>query len=97
MNWYRDIEPVTFAGTYDFVDYLGPATPEQTAEVKATRKAAQRKHAKELAIAYLLFALIAAVFALGTIVGNVNDADVRDIHIPVPLPSGERAEPEGGQ
>ncbi|MGH3996291.1 MAG: hypothetical protein ACRDTJ_02370 [Pseudonocardiaceae bacterium] len=76
------------------VDYLGPSTPETRAEVKSARRALARKSAKELAVAYLLFALLAAFFALGTLVGNVTDSDVRDIDIPVPSPSGERAEPE---
>ena len=78
-------------------DYLGPATPETRAEVKSARRAEQRKATKELVTAYPVMALVAAAFALGTLVGNVTDSDFRDVRIPVPSPSGERAEPEGGQ
>ena len=81
-------------GTFAIVDRLGPATPETRAEVKAARKAEQRKATKELITAYLVMALFAAAFALGTVVGNVTDADVRDVDVPVPSLSGERAEPE---
>ncbi len=76
------------------IDPLGPATPETRAEVKASRKAEQRKATKELITAYLVMALFAAAFALGTVVGNVTDADVRDVDVPVPSLSGGRAEPE---
>lgn len=88
-----DLMPQTHAGIYT-IDPLGPAAPETRAEVKATRRALARKSAKEMAAAYLVMALFAAAFALGTLVGNVTDADVRDIRIPMPSPSGERAEPE---
>lgn len=101
MNWFYGrpsaptnaaTEPLRFdPPTFD---YLGPATPETRAEVKAARKAEQRKATKELITAYLVMALFAAAFALGTVVGNVTDADVRDVDIPVPSLSGERAEPE---
>ena len=76
------------------IDRLGPATTETRAEVKSARRAEQRKAMKELVTAYLVMALVAAAFALGSLVGNVTDADVRDIRIPLPSPSGERAEPE---
>ena len=78
----------------DRIDYLGPATPETRDEVKSARRAEQRKAAKELVTAYLVMALVAAAFALGTLVGNSLDADVRDIDIHLPSLSGERAEPE---
>lgn len=90
-----DLTPQTYAGIYT-IDPLGPATPEMRAEVKAARRAEQRKSMKEMAIAYGVFFLLAAFFAVGTIVGNVNDADVRDISWPTSVPSGERAEPEEG-
>lgn len=76
------------------VDYLGPATPETVEEVKSARRAEQRKATKELVTVYVVLALFAAAFALGTLVGNVTDADVRDIDIDLPSLSGERAEPE---
>lgn len=78
-------------------DYLGPATPEQVAEVKAARKAEQRKAIKETLAAYLLLFVVAAFFALGTVVGDATDSNITDIEIPLPFtpePSGERAEPE---
>ena len=84
--------PGTF--TIGPVDYLGPATPETRAEVKSARRAEQRKATKELVTAYLVMALVAAAFALGSLVGNVTDSDFRDIDIHLPSPSGERAEPE---
>ncbi|HKY59241.1 MAG TPA: hypothetical protein VJL80_14485 [Aeromicrobium sp.] len=84
-------------GTPVVIDPLGPATPETRAEVKSARRAEQRKATKELVTAYLVMALVAAAFALGSLVGNVTDSDFRDIdiHLPfTPEPSGERAEPE---
>jgi hypothetical protein len=75
-------------------DRLGPATPETVAEVKSARRTEQRKATKELVTAYLFFALLAAFFAIGTVLGNSLDADVRDIDIHLPSPSRERAEPE---
>lgn len=78
----------------DRVDYLGPATPETRAEVKSARRTEQRKATKELVTAYLVMALVAAAFALGSLVGNVTDSDFRDIDIHLPSLSGERAEPE---
>ena len=84
-------------GTPVVIDRLGPATPETRAEVKASRRTEQRKATKELVTAYLVMALVAAAFALGSLDGNVTDSDFRDIdiHLPfTPEPSGERAEPE---
>lgn len=88
-------KPPTFADLGIFtIDRLGPPTPDQRTEAQAARRTAQRKAAKELAVAYLVMVIFAAAFALGTVVGNVTDADVRDVDIPVPSLSGERAEPE---
>ena len=95
-----DLSPCCERGMTDYVftiDPLGPATPETRAEVKSARRTEQRKATKELVTAYLVMALVAAAFGLGSLVGNVTDSDFRDIdiHLPfTPEPSGERAEPE---
>lgn len=93
MNWYRDIEPVTFGGTY-VIDPLGAETPEMRAE----RKAAERKPSLGIAHVLSIVATMLVVAALFTVVGafyGASDPDaVKDLMPPAVSSSGERAEPE---
>jgi hypothetical protein len=104
MNWlYGGPSAPTSATTdplrfdppnFDYVDRLGPATPETLAEVKRDRRAQQRKafwwSLKFNAVLTLGIALI----GIGSVLGNVLDKDVTDLWKFVPSLSGERAEPE---
>lgn len=90
MSQPLKFDPPTF-------DYLGPATPEQVAEVKSARRAEQRKALKEWATFWIALLVGAVLISVGSVIGNQRNVDVTDLWKFVPSLSGERAEPEGGQ
>jgi len=47
------------------IDRLGPALPEQKREWKAARRALQKQSNKEIAVTYLFFGVVFAVFMVG--------------------------------
>lgn len=82
------------------VDRLGPANAEQRAERKATRRKWWRRvlHVLHYVGVALAFVLVAVVFAVAGAYYGASDPDaVKDLMPSMPAPSGERADPEGGQ
>lgn len=91
MNWYRDIEPVTFGGTY-VIDPLGAETPEQTAERKPT-PAMRIFNAVLMTVVLIVAGLV--LMGVGIYIGATDPGMWTDLPL-TPEPSGERAEPEEG-
>jgi hypothetical protein len=70
-------------GTVVTIDHLGPATPDQRAEVKAARRAEQRKALKDWATVWGTVLIGGVLISIGTVLGNSLDADVTDIRVPL--------------